>query len=511
MAIDLREYTASTFGGTLFQRLFFGMALFAGLSAKAQTVNLSGTVTNGGGQGISGVIVTLMGQNLKDTTDGKGAYAIKQNSNALSPSLVPHDENIVLNRGVLELHLAAPASVKIEIFDVSANLLKEKTFPESPAGEYRWNINEEFGAANLLIVRATIGGRVSTFHYYPLLSGKYPVKPSAERSFPGKALAKSAVGAAVASLEFKADGYGTKVVELSSYVDTVDVSLGTVDRWGGLKNPPVKSAGCGKALGSINKSGTYHISSAGGRGDYIIDIPAGYDKDTPYRLIFGMHCMGGSAARLAAADNGDDLSAFYSLKTHAAKDNIKSIFVAPQGNGDGTWNSANDQKFFTDILASLEGNLCVDTTRIFVAGFSFGAMFSYALSLAYPEKIRAVATYAPANFNFNPQPTNRRIPIAYYQATGTDDDRCPWINNASQKTGGKFCLLQHAEDNGCNTSGEIKLATNGTHVVTEFAGCKEGYPVKFSSFKGGHTAVASDPGSNVNFMETETWEFFKRF
>src|SRR5690606_35992857 len=129
----------------------------------------------------------------------------------------------------------------------------------------------------------------------------------------------------------------------------------------------------------------------------------------------------------------------------------------------------------------------------------------------YPEKIRAVATYAPANFNFNPQPTNRRIPIAYYQVTGTDDDRCPWINNAGQKTGGKFCLLQHAEDNGCNTSAEIKLATGSTHVVTEFTGCKEGYPVKFSSFKGGHTAVAKDPGSNVNWIETETWGFFKQF
>jgi hypothetical protein len=121
-----------------------------------------------------------------------------------------------------------------------------------------------------------------------------------------------------------------------------------------------------------------------------------------------------------------------------------------------------------------------------------------------------VATYAPANWNFY-QPTNRHIPVAYYQTTGTGDGTCSWINNDAQKLGGKYCLLQHAQDNGCDATAEIKLATSGTHVTTEYKGCKSGYPVKFSSHNGGHTAVASDPGSNVNWIENETWAFFKQF
>ena len=286
------------------------MAVLAGFTAQAQTIiNLRGKVTNSGGQGVSGAIVTLVGQNLKDTTDGNGVFAIKRTSTAVAPGPVLRDGNIAINRGVVELHLAAPASVKIELFDVSANLLKEKTVPEAPAGNFSWNMKEYIGSANLLIVRTTIGGRVSTFRYSPLSGDGYPMMSSAEPSLQGKALAKTAAGAAVGSLEFKADGYGTKVVEISSYADSVNVTLGTADRWGGLQNPPVKSAGCGKALGSINKSGTYHINS-GNRGDYIIDIPTNYDKDKPYRIIFGMHCMGGTAARVAAADNGDDLSGY---------------------------------------------------------------------------------------------------------------------------------------------------------------------------------------------------------
>lgn len=488
------------------------IALSLGALAQAQTINLRGKVTTSTGQGISGAIVTLVGQDLKDTTDASGAYSIVQKSTAVSPDLHLH-ESIVFNRGVLEFYLASPASVKIEVFDLKANLLKERTVAQAPAGEFRWNLNDGLGAANLLIVRTTVGGKVSTFHYSPLLRGRYSVRASAEPSFSGNALARPMAGAAVGSLEFKATGYSTKVVDISTYDTTVNVSLGTTDRWGGLNNPPVKSAGCGKALGVISKSGTYTISSVGGRGTYIIDVPSGYDKDKPYRLIFGNHCMGGSAARVAEAEKGtagDDLSGFYSIKTMASKDNVQAIYVALQGNGDGTWNSPNDLTFWNDVLKLVETNMCVDTTRVFVAGFSFGAMFSYALSLQYPEKIRAVATYAPANWNFA-QPTNRHIPIAYYQTTGTGDGLCSWINNDAQKLGGKYCLLQHAEDNGCNTNIQIKLATSGTHVNTEFTGCKDGYPVKFGSHNGGHQAVHSDPGANFSWIEKETWEFFKQF
>lgn len=480
------------------------LALSLGLLAQAQTVNLRGKVTNSSGQGISGAIVTLVGQDLKDTTDGSGAYALVRTSSAVSPAS-PRHENIVFHRGGMELHLAAPASVKIEIFDLKANLLEERNFGEVPAGEFRWNMSKDFGAPSLLVVRATIGGRVSTFQYSPLLSRTYSLNPSAE---PRNALARTNATAALGSLEFKANGYATKVVDISSYDETVNVTLATADRWGGLGNAPIKSAGCGKAPGLISKSGTYQISSAGGRGSYIINMPTNYNKDTPYRLVFGNHCFGGSAVKVAGTDNGLDQSAhFYHIKTQADKDNVQAIYVALQGDANGGWKQ-DDLKFWSDVLNQVESNLCVDTTRRFVAGFSFGAMLTYALSLEYPERIRAVATFAPANWNFY-QPRNRNIPIAYYQTTGTDDGSCKWIYNDAQKQGGKYCLLQKVQDNGC--TGEPKIATSGTHVTTDFTGCKDGYPVKFSSFKGGHDCRAYDQGSSQNWIEVESWKFFKQF
>jgi poly(3-hydroxybutyrate) depolymerase len=267
-----------------------------------------------------------------------------------------------------------------------------------------------------------------------------------------------------------------------------------------------RSSGCGKALGSINKSGTYSISSSGGNRNYIINIPTDYDKDKPYRLIFGMHCMGGSAEKVAGTT--DQSKNFYGTKTQADKDNIQCIYVAPQGDAGGTWNGSRDIPFFFDLQKYLKDNLCIDTNRVFSVGFSFGAMYTYALSLKYPNILRAVACNAPANYNFD-QPPRTEDPIAYIQTTGTNDGTCPWEQGGGR--GGKYCLLQHAEDNGCNTDITIKLANSGTHVVTEFEDCNEGYPVRFMSHNGGHECNKTDQGSNVDWIPVEFWNFFKRF
>jgi poly(3-hydroxybutyrate) depolymerase len=491
----------------MFKKMSLYLLWLAILCTNAQTINLHGVVSNTTGKPISGATVSLVRQKIKDTTGADGKYSFVGTAIKKLPAILPQANDISLNNDILRFSLSSQSPMKVETFDLKGNLLRQEINMNAAAGKYQFDISKNCRASEVLVIKAAIGASEVSFKYMPLNGGRYTfsslnVTPATSGS--GGLIAAAAV---VDTITFSATGFQTKSVAITSLNQELNISL---DSTGG-KNAPAPSIGCGKALGSINKSGTYHISSAGGRGDYIIDIPTNYNKDTPYRLIFGMHCMGGSAARVAAADNGDDLSAFYSMKTQAAKDNIQCIYVAPQGDAGGTWSPSNDPKFFSDILALVKGNLCIDTTRVFCCGFSFGAMFSYALSLAYPIQLRAVACYAPANWNFDPQPANNHIPIAYYQTTGTGDGTCSWINNDANKKGGKYCLLQHAEDNGCNTNITIQLATSGKHVVTEFTGCKDGYPVKFGSFNGGHQCMASDPGSTVNWIEVETWEFFKRF
>ncbi|HXP89992.1 MAG TPA: hypothetical protein VN931_03575 [Fibrobacteria bacterium] len=486
----------------------FMVVALTGAIANAQSVNLRGKVSNQAGMALANATVTLAPQGLTAKSGTDGSYSIV--SSSISRVLPADNKEISVRNGVLEISLSENAPVGVEIFDTKGSRLKSDFEQNVPGGVYKLDLGKISQGAKVMVVKTSVGDQTSTFQYVQMAGNS--ASGSALGSITQVGGVSARMAAAADTLKVTASGYTSASIPLASLDTTINVTLDTNgDRWGGLKNAPIKSKGCGNALGVISASGTYHISSAGGRGDYIISLPTNYNKDTPYHLVFGNHCMGGSAARVAAADNGDDLSGFYSIKTLSDADNIPGIYVALQGNSDGTWNLPNDQIFWNDVLTLVENNLCVDTTRVFVTGFSFGAMFTYVLSLEYPEKIRAVAVYAPANYNMT-QPTNRHIPIAYYQTTGTADGTCPWINNDAQKLGGKYCLLQHMQDNGCtSTAADIKLTTNGTHVVNEFAGCKDGYPVKFSSFNGGHQATASDPGSTVNWIQNEAWAFFKQF
>jgi len=491
------------------KKMIFAVVALTSAIVGAQAVNLRGKISNQAGMALANAMVTLVPQGLTAKSGTDGSYSIM--SSSISRVLPADNKEISVRNDVLEISLAKDAPVGVEIFDTKGSRLKSDFEQNVPGGVYRLDLGKISQGTKVLVIKTSVGDEVSTFHYVQM--GGNNSSGSAVGSITQVGGMSARMAASMDSLKVSASGYTSVSIPLGSLDTTVNVTLDTNgDRWGGLNNPPIKSKGCGSALGVISASGTYHISSVGGRGDYIINIPTNYNKDTPYHLVFGNHCLGGSAAAVAAPDKGDDLSGFYSIKTLSDADNIPGIYVALQGNSDGTWNPSTDPQFFEDVLKLVEGNMCVDTTRVFVVGFSFGAMFSYSLSLAYPEQIRAMACYAPANFNFDPEPTNRHIPMAYYQTTGTNDGTCPWIHSDANQQGGKYCLLQHMQDNGCtSTAADIKLATGNTHVVNAFAGCKDGYPVKFSSFVGGHQATDSDAGSTANWIQNETWAFFKQF
>jgi poly(3-hydroxybutyrate) depolymerase len=483
-----------------------GTIVFAVCSVNAQTINLRGKISNGSGAAVSGAVVTLVGQNLKDTTGSDGMYEIKREEVAVQRMLQPESRNFIVDKGSLVFSLPDATPIKIELFDVKGNLLKRVVSPDLATGFYRFDIAEHIRAAKVVIVHVELGNDSKTFRYLPLHNGKYAINEltSATGGIETGRLMK--IAAIDDTLKITAKNFKDKVMAITSYEMEQNITLVSTDE----KNAPVPSAGCGKAIGSNIKSGKNTMSSAGGNRTYIVDIPKDYDVNKPYRLIFGMHCMGGDADKVAGTT--DQSAQYYHVKTQSDKENIQCIYVAPQGDAGGTWNPSRDLQFFFDLQKLLKDNMCVDTSRVFSVGFSFGAMYTYALSLKYPNILRAVACNAPANWHFDPQPTNNHIPIPYYQTTGISDGTCNWIFSEANKQGGKYCLLQHAEDNGCEIPSEIDLASrNGTHVVTEFKGCDEGYPVKFSSHNGDHWCNLKDPGSNVDWFPVEAWEFFKRF
>jgi pimeloyl-ACP methyl ester carboxylesterase len=161
--------------------------------------------------------------------------------------------------------------------------------------------------------------------------------------------------------------------------------------------------------------------------------------------------------------------------------NDPAIFVAPAGSGNTPWDFTRDSVLFDDLLALVDANLCIDDSRVFSTGFSFGAMMTYALSITRQTKLRAVVAMAAANYNLPGEPTDSNAaPIAYMGTTGMSDGTCPYINSDASKTGGKWCAITHAQDNGCTIPATIPTTTVGSkkYVCYDFEGCKAGYPVK---------------------------------
>ncbi len=322
---------------------------------------------------------------------------------------------------------------------------------------------------------------------------------------------------------------------------------------GGAAKP---SAGCSKAngaktlttggssvAGGLSTSTRLTTTSGGTSHEYIIDIPANYDPTHPYRLIFSWYQAYGSdtgnATGLYPAFNGPNFDAtnyaYFGLHREATAANDPAIFVAPAGSGSAPWDFTRDSVLFDDLLALVDANLCIDDSRVFATGFSFGAMMSYALSITRQTKLRAVVAMAAANYNLPGEPTDSNAaPIAYMGTTGLSDGTCPYCCVTSDPNckscpsvngldpsmqGGRGCELTHAKDNGCTIPATIPTTTVGSkkYVCYDFEGCKAGYPVKVCTFDGAHTPAAVDDGTNTGddglkaFIPPLAWQFISQF
>lgn len=265
-----------------------------------------------------------------------------------------------------------------------------------------------------------------------------------------------------------------------------------------MGNDPVPSAGCGKA--PTLTTGKHMITSTNQQRSYIIDIPNNYDMNKPHRLFYTSHWIGSTSE--AVRDQN-----YYFLKPLANAADEPVIFVAPQSDGQ-TWQE-KDHALFDDILALVKDDLCVDTTRVFATGFSFGGMITYSLSVNHQKDIRAAVGIAPANYNiWLPEKTGE--PIAWMQTTGMGDTTCPWVNNEGQKRGAKFIGIEHATNNGCTIPSDVPVWQQGGHICYDFEGCDAAFPTKVCTFGGGHTNIDND-SNNQNWIARESWEFFMQF
>jgi poly(3-hydroxybutyrate) depolymerase len=258
-----------------------------------------------------------------------------------------------------------------------------------------------------------------------------------------------------------------------------------------------QSAGCGRPRTLQN--GTIAITFSGASRKYILRAPDGYDSSHPYRLVFAFAESGSSAQSVA------DRNYF----TMATRDSKNTIFAAPDAaNGQGAW-SKTDVGLTDTILAQLEGDLCIDKTRIFATGFSFGGGMSMALACTRADVFRAVAFFSGADLTGS-CPATLTKPIAYYASQASQDAN--GLSTTNPMTG-EMKQAQFAAVNGCTPepSATTFPAAGQQHTCTIYKNCSAGHPTEYCVFNGPHGWEPKDPGQSTSWDAPEAWKFITQF
>ena len=265
---------------------------------------------------------------------------------------------------------------------------------------------------------------------------------------------------------------------------------------GGDTNSP-DTEGCGASEWPEANATTYNIDVAGAMREYVISIPADYDPNQQYRLVFAWHGLGGDATQIAQWG-------YYNLERLSGG---STIFVSgtglPNQNGQNAWtdDDGGDVAFVRALLDWINANYCIDSARIFSVGMSYGGIMSNLVGCALGDVVRAIAPIAgggPEGF-FGPQVDPCVGQVAAWVGHGLIDETVTVDNGEASR---EYWLGV----NGCSdatTPVPILEDPGDSSTCVAYEGCNDGYPVHWCQHPNGHTVES--------WMAAQIWDFFSQF
>jgi polyhydroxybutyrate depolymerase len=238
-------------------------------------------------------------------------------------------------------------------------------------------------------------------------------------------------------------------------------------------SPPIGTSGCGTsgvATGLVARTTTVQAASR----HYRVFVPDTYDANQPTRLVFVFHGLGG---------DGWVIRSYFGFEAEAAGG---ALFVYPDGlavDGGTAW-APSDLAFFDVMLAELSQAYCIDTTRVFAAGHSYGAYMTNLVGCERGDRVRAIA---PVSGGIVPGAC--KGPVAAWIAHGNADTTVSESEGIAARDHWRALA-------GCAATAS---ATEPSPCVA-YDGCGE-HPVTWCSFAGGHYPLP-------DFTKQAIWDFF---
>jgi polyhydroxybutyrate depolymerase len=247
----------------------------------------------------------------------------------------------------------------------------------------------------------------------------------------------------------------------------------------------VGSPGCGKAVTRPDRKTQQTMTVGGTTRYYLLDVPSSADNKTPLMLIFALH--GYNMNNLALVD----------LYNFTSRSGGKAITVLPQGEGDAPGNtskwgsgisstfSANSANytFIQNLMTDLENRYCIDTSRVYITGFSMGGMFTNSIACDHNDWFRG---FAPVEGGGPSSCANANAKPSVIIHQGTAD-------TIAKTSAGEGTRDFWTKQNGCNTT-----------TSSVYTGCQSygncAAPVIYCTGNWDHT-VSSTASANI-------WSFF---
>lgn len=153
---------------------------------------------------------------------------------------------------------------------------------------------------------------------------------------------------------------------------------------------------------------------------YRVYVPANYDADKKYPLIFFFHSGSGRGFNNEQQIMHENAAGTHSWTLPANQAQFPAFVLAPQCSIDANWgdpdlNDVNPQmQMALDILAAVEKDYSIDPDRIVLVGQSMGGLGVWTLLQNFPEKWAAAVVVGSFD-NFTNERAVARVPLWLFQ------------------------------------------------------------------------------------------------